>query len=368
MLKDRGEQKLTYYESLWNNKPMKALLFVVINALLITSGCSLFYVAKQGVYQLKLVGGSEPIEKALRSNHLTPAMRKKLELVRDVRQFATESLHLTAHKNYKDINLDWHEVIHTVSACEALDFKPYQWWFPIIGFVPYKGFFDLADAQKEEAKLKALGFETQNRPISGYSTLGFFPDPIWPSMLELSDFSLIELIIHELAHATIYIPNQTSFNETLANFIGIFGARFYIKNHYHDNGKTLAKFDIYQHQLGLHREFFYHLYQKMDAIFQSNDADETKLSNKIKALHDAEKEYLTLPIHDDFKKIDWSTINNATMLSFKRYNYDDKIFFDLLNALHGNFDRFLNEVNYYGRADDAFLGLKNRIRELQGRT
>lgn len=347
---------------------MNARLFVAISALLITNGCSLFYVAKQGVYQLKMVGGSEPIEKALRSNQLTPTMRKKLELVVDVRQFALDYLHLVAHKNYKDINLDWHEVIHTVSASDSLAFKPYQWWFPIIGYVPYKGFFDLADAKKEEAKLKTLGFETQNRPISGYSTLGFFPDPLWPSMLELSDFSLIELIIHELTHATVYIPNQTSFNETLANFVGTFGARSYIHNRYHDNGKTLAKFDTYQHQLGLYREFFYNLYQKMDTIFQSNDSDEIKLLNKQKVLQHAEKEFLDLPIHDDFKKIDWSTINNATMLSFKRYNYDDKIFLDLLNALQGNFELFLQEVNYYGRADDAFLSLKNRLRELQGQT
>jgi predicted aminopeptidase len=345
-----------------------SVLIIIFSITFLVNGCSLFYVAKQGVYQLSLISGAEPIEIALRSKDLDVVHRKKLELIIDVRSFAVSKLHLTAHKNYKDINLSWDKVIHTVSASEPWQFKPYQWWFPIIGSVPYKGFFDERDALQEEARLKAQGLDTQTKPIQGYSTLGFFADPVWPNMLKLSDHVLIELIIHELAHATIYIPSQTSFNETLANFIGTTGARSYIKDRFGDSSNELVKLDNYYNQLAIYRTFFYNLYQQLDAVYNSDITNQQKEEGKINLLNDAKNKYLKLPIDDGFKKNDWSHVNNAYLLSFKRYNHDDSIFDNLLSAVKGDFNRFIEEVSFYGLADDPFLSLKNRITALRGKS
>lgn len=358
-------QKLKPQQALWNNTSMKTLALISIFSIILLSGCSLFYVAKQGMYQVRLISGSEPIEKVLRSKDLDITQRKKLELILDVRSFAVANLHLTAHKNYKDINLGWDKTIHTVSASEALAFKPYQWWFPVLGSVPYKGFFDEADAHKEEARLKALGYETQNRPIQGYSTLGFFADPVWPDMLKLSDHALIELIIHELAHATIYIPNQTSFNETLANFIGEAGARAYLNYRYGAKSPQINKLDEHHQQQALYRQFFYGLYHSLNDIYQKPLPDSEKQELKNNLLIEAKRNYLKLPINSEIKNPDLSFINNAFLLSFKRYNHDDELFNELLATLLGDWGRFIDEVNFYARADDPFLALKNRLLTLK---
>ena len=83
-------------------------------------------------------------------------------------------------------------------------FKPHLWWFPIIGHVPYKGFFVEADAKKEQEYLNAKGLDTIKGKVSGYSTLGYFSDPVWPSMLGLGDDDLIELITMTYSSNYIY--------------------------------------------------------------------------------------------------------------------------------------------------------------------
>lgn len=340
----------------------KTLFLLAVSSPLLLTSCSFFYVIKQGVYQIKLITDAEPIETVLRVKDLDPSVRKKLELILDVRQFATTKLKLVAHKNYKDVNLSWTHAIHTVSASEPLQFKPYLWWFPIIGSVPYKGFFEEQDARLLEAQLKKQGFETLLGKIHGYSTLGYFSDPVWPSMLALKNEELIELIIHELTHATVYIPNQTTFNETLANFVGKKGARAYISQRFGNKSKELKDIEHHQKEHSLYREFFYDLFKQLDQLYKSSLVDEEKKIAKKKIFNDAYKKYLLLPIEDAFKNADWSKVNNAYLMSFKRYNYDEKIFEDLLAAVNGNFAKFFEETQFYGRSEDPFSALKSRLK------
>jgi predicted aminopeptidase len=319
---------------------------------------------KQGVYQLDLLSGAEPIEQALRSSSLDQNRRKKLELILDVRAFASSHLKLSVHKNYKDVNLDWDQVIHTVSASEPLRFQPYLWWFPIIGSVPYKGFFNEKDADDEEKRVKAEGFETQKRRIQGYSTLGFFSDPVWPAMLLMSDQALVELIIHELAHATIYFSGQTPFNETFANFVGKVGARAYFAARFGKESAELKKLYSYNEINDRYYEFFHELFRDLDAVYKSDLPQKAKEDRKNEILKTAEKKYEILVTKDVLPKIDWSVINNAYLLSFKNYHHDNEIFESLLAVLHYDFGSFINEVRYYGHTATPFLSLRNRLQTL----
>jgi predicted aminopeptidase len=338
---------------------------ILLSSIFFFTSCSLGYVIKQGFYQISLVANTERIEIALRSKNLDDKSRKKLVLIRDVREFSADHLKLVVNKNYKNVNLSWRNTIYNISASDPLKFKPHLWWFPIIGAVPYKGFFDQSDAQKEEARLKMLGLETQLRQIQGYSTLGFFSDPIWPAMLTLSDQALIELIIHELAHATVYIANQTSFNETFANFVGKFGAKAYIKTRFGEASKQFHEIKNYYRHLQAYRGFFQNLYYRLDNIYNSSLVDEEKKIKKKATLKRAEIDFLKLPIAEMFKGINWANVNNAYLLSFKIYNQDEEIFQRLLQAVRGDFSQFLEEVSFYAQNSDSFSALRTRIEELK---
>lgn len=334
---------------------------------LLLSGCSMSYVIKQGSYQLKMLAGAEPIELALRSPDLGLNERHKLMLIQQVRQYCQNKLGLTINTNYKNINLSWHHIIYNISASNYLALKPYTWWFPVIGAVPYKGFFDERDADNEEQRLKKLGLDTQKRKVGAYSTLGYFSDPVWPSMLAMSNEALVELIIHELSHATLYFPNQTPFNETFANFMGHVGTIEFYKDSYGSNSVELVKLEKYYRDINLYNNFFNQLFAELEELYNSEKSDEKKLAGKKFILQNAQINYANLPKDYAFKNIDWSQINNAYLLGFKRYNSDDKIFYELLSLSKGDFKVFLTLVSQQAQGEDLFAALRQYLDQIKAK-
>jgi predicted aminopeptidase len=64
--------------------------------------------------------------------------------------------------------------------------------------------------------------------VPAYSTLGWLADPVTDPMLRHGDPYLVETLIHELVHATVFFADDADFNEGIASFIGQEGAvRFY---------------------------------------------------------------------------------------------------------------------------------------------
>ena len=98
-------------------------------------------------------------------------------------------------------------------------FDAYEWNFPIVGKVSYKGFFNKNTAQKEYLKLHIEGYDADVSEVSAWSTLGWLPDPVLSSMLSKSKARMANLFFHELFHATYYAPSSVDINENLANFI-----------------------------------------------------------------------------------------------------------------------------------------------------
>ncbi len=320
---------------------------IVLLLLMFLPGC---YVIKQGYNQMLMLYKAQPIEYALRDTKIDQETRRKLELVLSLRKFAQEHVHLKIYNNYKDVSLDWQKVMFNVSACEPLAFKPYEWWFPIIGHVPYKGFFNREDAKAEQIRLEKLGLEVQLSQIGGYSSLGFFADPLWPSMLKMNDYDLADLIFHELLHSTIYIYNHTSFNESLASFVAKQASLAYFNNdikvikHYENK-------DSYHH-------FFYNLYSDLETIYNNKNKHSEILILKQEKLTEYQIKY-----QEKFKSnLNWQKVNNAFLMSFKRYNSNDANFLNLFNILDKDFSKFLNEIDAYARYQEPFLAIQERVK------
>src|SRR5690606_27837765 len=113
-------------------------------------------------------------------------------------------------------------------ASEPFRLVPYTWTFPILGSVPYKGFFNEQSAVALADALASEGWDVNVRNPGGWSTLGWFTDPILSEMLEKDEGDLASLIIHEMVHATIFVKDSIEFNENLASFIGDRGAEAFL--------------------------------------------------------------------------------------------------------------------------------------------
>jgi predicted aminopeptidase len=337
---------------------------ILIFLCLSISSCSVFYVAKQATYQLKLLAGAEPIAEVLRDSGLGKKERHKLELVLAVRQYAQATLGLRVKEIYQNVNLSFNERIYAVTACPPLSFKPYEWWFLIIGSVPYKGYFKKEDALAEEARLKTQGLETMVRPVGGYSTLGYFSDPVWRSMLNMRDHALVELIIHELVHATVYFPGQTKFNESFANFVAAEAAARFVVEHFGADSAELIDMKRSIEFSLQHESFFHGLYLRLQTIYTSSASDEEKLKEKARVMREGHDEYGKILAKYNLPNNDWDEINNAYLISFQQYNNDDKVFSKLFNFMGRDLPKFMAEVAYLAHSSEPFKALNERVNQI----
>ena len=183
------------------------------------------YLARAGWEESRILAQRRPITRLVADSAVPAATRAKLALVLEARAFAQDSLGLPAKDAFTQFTqLDRDTLVVVLSGARRDALVPVTWWFPIVGRVPYKGFFDVEEAQKAEARLQKDGFDTYLRPAAAFSTLGFFNDPVLSTTLTDDSVGIVQTVIHELTHNRIYLSGRAVFNESFAEFVGSRGA------------------------------------------------------------------------------------------------------------------------------------------------
>jgi predicted aminopeptidase len=111
-------------------------------------------------------------------------------------------------------------IVTTVVATRPGEVDAAGFWFPIVGRVPYKGYFDVTRAEAEALRLRERGLDVCEVPVPAYSTLGWFDDPVTGPMLRLPEGDLVETLLHQLVHATLFAADDADWNEGVASFVG----------------------------------------------------------------------------------------------------------------------------------------------------
>ena len=189
-------------------------------------GCGLpGYVLHAGWAEARLLWQREPIESVLARTDVDANLRRRLELVGEVREFAAARLGLAVGENYTSFVSESPEAtVHVVSAARRDRLEAYSWWYPLVGRLPYRGFFRRVEAEVAADRLTARGLDVEIRPALAFSTLGWFADPVVAEMTARPPVELVDTLLHELFHATRYLPGAARFNESAATFVGGRGA------------------------------------------------------------------------------------------------------------------------------------------------
>ncbi|MCL2209085.1 MAG: aminopeptidase [Treponema sp.] len=311
-------------------KNLFSFLPVILTAAILPALCGLFsgcYTLTQGVTLLGYLNRAVPLEK-------TDDAEFK-QLVMDIRSFAIDELGLVMSRNYTTyVELDRNYLAAVVSASRRDSFQRHEWFFPVVGKMPYKGFFNIEDARKERSKLEKKDIDVWIRRVSGFSTLGWFRDPLYSYMRDYSPARLADLLIHELVHSTVFIKGQVKFNEELAEFIGSEGARLYIEKRYGTNSDEYRNMFESEANSRNYISFIQELINELDVIYSSNLLNrEEKLAEKERIIKASQErfriEYENRFTNDDYRGFSELQINNAYLELFRLYYTEDNFFIDL---------------------------------------
>ncbi len=286
------------------------------------------YLTRAGLEETQILTERKPIIKVLRDPDLDPVVRGQLELVLEARD-AAAGFGLAADKTYTqytDVGRDTLLLVLSASPPDCL--CPMTWKYPIVGRVPYKGFFDPQMAQAAAAELDARGLDTYLRPSGAFSTLGWFNDPLLSTALGGDSVEIAALVFHEVAHNTLYVKSATPFNETFAQMVGYRAAEAFFRGRA-DTVHARRAAERWHDELVL-AAFYDSLAARLDTLYGSHPDSATLAQGRSEAGRWA-REQLEGPVGGELRTIRVGRmaerpINNARLIAARIYRTRSALF------------------------------------------
>lgn len=338
-------------------------------ALALLAACSPTYVLRAGWEEAKLLDRRRPIRDVLRDTTTSPELRNKLRLVLDARDYAERSLGLDADDaftSYAPVESD--TLLLVVSAAPRFRLAWKTWWFPIVGTVPYKGYFDFREARRAADRLAAEGYDVYVRPSAAFSTLGWLPDPVLSTTLRGDSVSVVETVVHELTHTTWYPSGHADFSESFATFVGHAGAIAFFCRALESEAHCRTARDRW-HDTRLYGKFLVALRDRLATLYAS-DRDTAAMAVEKRRVLEEEAERFGREVAPRFRafsgtRLETGRLDNAWLLARVLYygRLDD---FETIRQREGDAAEAVRAVLEAGRAASSPWEGVDRLLEIHG--
>lgn len=331
-------------------------LFAIAVMLFISScsGCSAKYVAQVGAGQAKILLKRQPVEKFINNPQTPQKVRDKLKFILEVKGYGEEKVGLKKTGAYTSyVRLDSEVVAWNLMASPKLELKPVTWWFPIVGRVPYLGYFKYKQGREKEEELKRKGYDTYLRGAGAYSTLGWFDDPVFSPLLNYSDAVLANIILHEMTHTTVFIEGHVAYNEGMATFVGNQASLDFLAQKFGAKSKEVQEIRDYIHNDKVFSDFIRELVEELNELYQSDLNPEEKMKRREEIFDNAMEKFKNLPLRGSaYRSFSREKLNNAALLSRAIYLVDLEMYEELYKVLGNNLPKCL----------EFFLELEKKVK------
>ena len=364
---------------IWTRLSTKWSVGFAIALATLQEGCyAAHYLSQQAGGQLHLLRIRRHVSEVIADPSTSDELRQRLEVVMEARKFGVEQLGLRGGAEFSRFVDPGGPVAYnlTVAPKHSLEVRSFR--FPLVGRVPYLGFFDLQDAKREAKRFADAGFDVYLRPVGAYSTLGYLISPIYRSMLgeftEAGEVRAVETVLHEMTHSTVFLPGASDLNESFATMVGNRGAAEFYRSR-GDISQSERVSTIAEEGLRDQKEFSAWLKPQLERLTRFyRRAAEVKLPPKQlieqreAIFQELSQSYrLAFPEGRRYRRLADGPLNNALLLSFAVYHESNGLQESLLALCDGDLKRY---VSLYREARDRRDGAEwlRRLAELQRRS
>lgn len=323
------------------------------------------YIARAGVEEGRLLLRRRSLDKLVADSATTPPLRERFALVLAARAFAADSLKLAVGKTYTtyvDVGRD--TLLLVLSASRRDKLHEVTWRYPIVGVVPYKGFFSATRARNEAQQLDAQGLDVFLRPSGAFSTLGYFSDPLFSTAMSRDTMELVATVIHELAHNTLYLKSQTPFNESFASFVGYRGAEAFFRSR-HDTLDARRAAARWRDERTLD-VFYAELARRLDSAYAEPLSSE-RLAQVRTTLFGWARDQLRGPVGQSLETYDWrwfaqAPLNNAVIIAERLYRMDLNLFDEIYLQNNADISETIRaiQIRVFTQPGDPYQALYSR--------
>jgi predicted aminopeptidase len=327
-------------------------------AAVIFAGCAgpgYYLQATSGHWQL--MRARQDVAGILASPDSDPALVRKLRLAAGILEFAGTELGLPRSDSYAEFVATGRDAVAwNVVATPEFSLAPRAWCFPVAGCVPYRAYFDPEKARRAADRLAAKGMDVAVSPVTAYSTLGWFDDPLLDTMLNGPETRLAATLFHELAHRRLYLKGQTAFSESYARFVENAGVKAWLRS----TGRTedLHEWGNFMHASAAFNELLQQYRDRLASLYATDTAASEKRADKAGILSDLASSYTGLRDtgwqgRDYFAGFFSHPVNNAHLALVASYEAGQCAFSNLFREAGGDFREFhrLAEVRAGSGAD-----------------
>ena len=265
-------------------------------------GCAdMRYYAQSVAGHWQLMRSARPVDDWLADATVPAALKQRLRLTQEIRQFAVTALHLPDNASYQRYaDLQRRHVVWNVVAAPEFSLTLKTWCFPVAGCVGYRGYFSENDARTQAQALRAQGLEASVYGVSAYSTLGWMNwlggDPLLNTFIHYPEGEVARLVFHELAHQVLYVADDTAFNESFATAVERLGGVLWLQQKASPQARAdYAAFDSRRQQF---RALTRTTRARLAQIYKTNShlalMDKAGVAMKFEAMRDFRNAYATL--------------------------------------------------------------------------
>ena len=321
------------------------------------TGTNLGYILSAGAGQFNVLTHTVSLDDVLADPNIDSDRLEKLLWIEQVRDYAKETLRLKAKRNFTTFyDTGDGPAVYNLSASRKDALEPLTWSFPILGQIQYLGYFKADQADEKALELREQGYDVIIYGAIAYSTLGYFRDPIFSSVLDLGKGQLAELVIHELTHGTVYKASDSEFNESVANFVGKRGALQFITDTLGGDSELLRQYQNLTEDETVVNQFCDELYRELQTFYNRTDLTSAEKIDQRETIFASARQRFTDEIaptlHDPdrYASIANMPTSNAWILLHYRYNKDMSLFEDVYQACDQN---LVNAIKVFQLAEDA---------------